>query len=208
MSGGSLNAENALNWLFTQNGKTESVGNVRELLFLSPLNVEFGALVVIVVMSVRVVLQGLLVIDLLSLREPRACGLPPSVIEIEEHVIQVLIPIANALNLIEVRGYVADLVEVLGADLADVKVDHMAIVGVDLGQLVLSQVLGVEPVLHVDVLVRQDDRRVAVVVAGGLAVEDLEVLVDFVLINLKEEVRLSLDLSVDVSSQSFALFAI
>jgi hypothetical protein len=37
-----------------------------------------------------------------------------------------------------------------------VQVDHVAVVGVDLCQLVLIQVLSVHPVLNVDVLVRKD----------------------------------------------------
>jgi hypothetical protein len=51
---------------------------------------------------------------------------------------------------------VANFVEVLRSHLTDVQVDHLAIVGVDLGQLVLVQVLGVQPVLDVHVLVRED----------------------------------------------------
>jgi len=58
--------------------------------------------------------------------------------------------------LVEVRGNVANFVEVLGSHLTDVQVDHVAVVGVDLGQLVLVQVLGVQPVLDVHVLVRED----------------------------------------------------
>jgi hypothetical protein len=58
--------------------------------------------------------------------------------------------------LVEVRGNVANFVEVLRSHLTDVQVDHVAVVGVDLGQLVLVQVLGVQPVLDVHVLVRED----------------------------------------------------
>ena len=58
--------------------------------------------------------------------------------------------------MVEVRRNVANFVEVLRSHLTDVQVDHVAVVGVDLGQLVLIQVLGVHPVLNVDVLVRED----------------------------------------------------
>lgn len=87
MSRCSLNAENALNWLFTENGVAKSISNMGELLFLSPLNIEFGSLIMIVMMSMRAVLKSLFMIDLLSLREPCAGGFSPSVIEIEELVI-------------------------------------------------------------------------------------------------------------------------
>lgn len=173
MSRCSLNAEDALDWLLTENRIAKSVSNMRELLFLSPLNIELGALIVIVVMSMRAVLQGLLVVDLLSLREPCASGLSPPVIEIEEHVIQVLISVADALELVEMSGDVAHLVKILGADLTDVKIDHMVIVGIDLGQLLLSESLRVEPVLDVNVLMREDNRGVTVVIPWGLTVIDL-----------------------------------
>lgn len=58
--------------------------------------------------------------------------------------------------MVEVRGNVANFVEVLRSHLTDVEVNHVAVVGVDLGQLVLVQVLGVHPVLNVHVLMRED----------------------------------------------------
>jgi hypothetical protein len=58
--------------------------------------------------------------------------------------------------LVEVRGNVANFVEVLRSHLTDVEVDHVAVVGIYLGQFVLIQVLRVEPVLDVHVLVGED----------------------------------------------------
>lgn len=49
----------------------------------------------IVVVSMRALLKSLLVVDLLSLGEPCAGGLPPSVVEIEEHVVQVNVLVSN-----------------------------------------------------------------------------------------------------------------
>lgn len=132
VSGGTLNTQNALDWLLTKHGIAETVGDMRELLLFGPLDIELGTLIMIVVMSNGALLKSLLVVDLLSLREPCAGGLPPSVVEIEEHVVQVSILVSNRLNLIEVRGDVADLVEILGSHLTDVQVDHVAIVGIDL----------------------------------------------------------------------------
>lgn len=58
-----------------------------ELLLLSPLDIELGTLIMIVVVSMRAVGQGLLVINFLGLREPGAGRLPPSVVEVEEQVV-------------------------------------------------------------------------------------------------------------------------
>ncbi len=198
MSRCSLNTEDALNRLFSENRITESIGYMRELLLLSPLNVEFRSLIMIIVMSVRTIVQGLLVVNFLCLREPSAGGLSPSVIEIEEHIIQVVVSITDALHLVEMGRNVAHFIKVFRADLTDVEIDHMAIVCVDLSQLFLSEVFGVEPVLNVHMLMRKDNGRVTVVVARSLGIKDLEVLGDLVLINLKEEVGLGLDFAVDI----------
>ena len=87
MSRCALNAKNLLNRLFSQDGIPETVGNMRELLLLSPLYIELGALIVIVMVSMRAVGQGLLVVNFLGLREPGAGRFPPSVVEVEEHVV-------------------------------------------------------------------------------------------------------------------------
>ena len=61
--------------------------------------------------------------------------------------------------------------------------------------------------LNVNMFVRENNRRVAVVVTGGLKVKDLEVLLDLVLIDLEVEVRLGLDLAVNVGCKALLLFA-
>jgi hypothetical protein len=59
--------------------------------------------------------------------------------------------------LIEVRRNVADFTEVLWSNLTDVKIDHMAVVSINLSDLVLGKILCVEPVLDVHVLVRKNN---------------------------------------------------
>lgn len=97
---------------------------------------------------------------------------------------------------------VAHFVKVAWAHLTDVKVDHVAIVSVDLCQLVISKVGSVEPVLDVHVLMRKSDGRVTMVVARGLLVVDANILGGLVFINLEVEVRLGLDLRVDFTSET------
>jgi hypothetical protein len=68
---------------------------MRELLLLSPFNIELSALIVIIVMSVRTVGKSFLMVNFLGLREPSAGGLPPSVVEIEEHVVKLHISVTD-----------------------------------------------------------------------------------------------------------------
>jgi hypothetical protein len=71
----------------------------------------------------------------LGLREPGACGLSPAVIKVKEHVVQVLVLVADRFNLVEVRRNIRNLVKVLWTDLANVQINHMAIVGIDFVEL-------------------------------------------------------------------------
>ena len=52
MGWGTFKAKNFFNGLFSQDGITKTIGNMRELLLLSPFNVKFSSLIVVVVMSV------------------------------------------------------------------------------------------------------------------------------------------------------------
>jgi hypothetical protein len=95
MCGGTFYTKNTLNWLLAKNGIAETVSNVRELLLFSPLDIELRALIMVIVMSMRTVCKSLLMVNFLSLREPGASGLSPSVIEIEKHVVKLNISVTN-----------------------------------------------------------------------------------------------------------------
>ncbi len=88
-----------------------------ELLLLGPLDIELGAFVVVVVVGVGTSIQGSLVVKLLGLGEPGTSRLSPTMVEIEEHVIQILVLITNGLDLIVVRRNVADLIKILWSHL-------------------------------------------------------------------------------------------
>ena len=95
MSGGALNAKNLLDRLLSQDGISETVGDMRELLLLSPLDIELRALIVIVMVRMWAVGQRLLMVKFLGLREPGTGRLPPSVVKVEEHVVQVLVLVTD-----------------------------------------------------------------------------------------------------------------
>jgi hypothetical protein len=71
----------------------------------------------------------------LGLREPGTGGLSPAVVKVKEHVVQVLVLVADRFNLVEVRRNIRNLVKVLWTDLANVQINHMAIVGIDFVEL-------------------------------------------------------------------------
>jgi hypothetical protein len=56
VSWGTLETQDLFDGLLSQNGITETVGNVGELLLLSPLNVKLCTLIVVVVMCMLTVL--------------------------------------------------------------------------------------------------------------------------------------------------------
>lgn len=88
VSWGTLETENALNWLLTKDWVSETGSNVWELLLISPLNLVFVSLIVIVVRSHWSGIELLLEVDLLSLREPSTGWLSPSVVVLEVHVVE------------------------------------------------------------------------------------------------------------------------
>jgi hypothetical protein len=112
---------------------------------------------VIVVVGLRSVLQSLQVVKLLSLREPGSGGLSPSVVEFKEHVVQMLVLASYRFYLVELRRNVAKFVKVLRSDLADVKINQVAVVTVNLVKLFLCKILGVHKSLDVYVLMRQNN---------------------------------------------------
>lgn len=156
MSWGSLYSEDSFNGLLSKDGVAESVSHMRELLILSPLNVVLATLVMVVVVGGRSVLESLLIVDLLSLRHPCSGGFSPSVVEVEEHVVQVLVRSSDSLELVELRRNVAELVKVLRSDLGDVQINQVTVVGINFKKLLLSKVLDIEETLDMDILVRKN----------------------------------------------------
>lgn len=83
----SFKTNNTLDWFFTQYWISKSVSNMWELLIIAPFDFILVTLVMIVVRSRRPILQGFLMVQLLSLREPCPCWLPPSVVVFEVLVV-------------------------------------------------------------------------------------------------------------------------
>jgi len=102
MSRGTLDAEDAFDGLLVQDREPEASSHMRKLLVFRPFDIIDGSLVVRVMVD-RLGLDLRLEVDLLGLREPCACGLPPAMVEVEEHVVKVLIAVTGRSVLPEMR---------------------------------------------------------------------------------------------------------
>lgn len=154
VSGCSFNTENALDGLLSQNGIPESVCNVREFLIVTPVYLVLVASVVIVMCGSRSVFQHFLVVELLGLREPGACGFSPSVIVFEEAIVEMSVGFHRVLKLIKALRDVTFRVEIIRPDLSDVKVNQVTIVAIKLKQLITFEACCVDIVLDINVLMR------------------------------------------------------
>ena len=155
VSRGTLNTEDSLDWLFTEDGVSETVSNVGELLCVGPLNLILGALV-IPVANCGAVVKLLLEVQFLSLGEPGACWLSPSVVVLEELILQVVVIALRVVNLIEALGDVGLIFKVFGANLSNVKINEISVVAIQFPKFVTFETGGVDVVVGVDVLVRND----------------------------------------------------
>ena len=114
-----------------------------------------GSTIVIVMSGGRSVLESLLITDLLTLREPGSCWLSPSVVVLKEFVIEMVLNLSfRVSNLVISSRHVALLVKVVRTYLGDVQVNHVAVISVDIHELLFSQFFNSEELFHGDVLVR------------------------------------------------------
>lgn len=139
MSRCSLDSENTLDRLLTHDGVTKAVSDVREFLIFRPVDFVFFTTIVIVMRSGRSVFQEGRVTDFLSLREPCSCWLSPSVVELKEFVIEMVLDLGFGVGvLVKSSRDIALFIEALGTDLSDVHVNHVAVVSVNVEKLVFS----------------------------------------------------------------------
>jgi len=208
MSWCSFNANDTLNGLLSKDGVAKTTGHVRELLVVTPLNLPLVTLIVIIMARSWPVLKSLLMVDLLSLGEPRASGLSPSVVELEVDVFQVAVSTFAVGDLIELGWDVALLFQVIGTDLSNVHINHVGVVSINLNHLILVVSIHIDVVAWADVLVGQNHLGLSVLVAWGVHVPQLHVASLFLLIHLKEEVLLRHNLLVGALSQLFAIYLV
>lgn len=201
-----LNANYTLNRLLTQDWVAETVCNMWKFLIISPFDFVFVSAIVVVMGSAGPVLQMLLIVDFLSLTEPFTCGLSHSMVEVEEAVVKMLVGLEESwVFLVEPRGDVAFFVQAFRSDLSNVHVYKESVVAIDLKKFVLGQVFGIDVVLDVNVLVRQDVLGLVVLVAGSSHVVNLDVLALLVFINVKIKVAVGKHFCCSGGNQGFSV---
>lgn len=121
---------------------------------------------------------------------------------LEEHVVQVQVALEASGHLIEVGWNVADLIDDTGSNLGDVHVNEEAVVSVNLEELVLGQIFGVNVVLNIAVLMGQDDIGMSEVVSWSLKIDDLQVLRHFACVIREVIVAIGGHLSVHIRLQT------
>lgn len=200
----SFETENSLDRLFTKKWESESGGDMREFLALSPLAIVWHTFIVIVMVSSRLVSQSFLHLKLNGIG--LSGWLSPSVVVLEEHVVQMEIVSIGRSNLVHVWWNVANFVINAWSHLSNVHIDQETIVSVDFEKLVFSEVLGIKVVLNITMLVRKDYIRVLKFVSWSFEIVDLKILRLLVLIKTEIVVALSSYLIISISLKSNLFF--
>ena len=146
---------------------------MRELLVISPFNLPFVTSIVIVMARCWPILERLLVVDFLSLGEPHAIRLPPSVIELKVHVVQMVVNLLLMSNLVKFAWDIALFLKVFRSDLSDMHVNHVGIVTVNLHHLVFVIAVDIDIVARRGVLMWQDHLRLSVLITRCFHVPNL-----------------------------------
>ena len=121
-------------------------------------------------------------------------------VKLEEAVVQVTIVGFHQFRLVESLGHVAFGIEVFRTDLSNVHVNEQRVVAINLKQLLFCHV-GIQVVVNMNVLMRKNHIRAVGWNARSFGVENLCVVLLFVLINSEVEVLLADHLIVGVCSQ-------
>jgi len=95
---------------------------------------------------------------------------------LEEHVVQVQVALEASSVLIEVGRNVADFINDTGSNLGDMHINKKGVVGINLEELVLGQIFGVNVLLDIADLMGKDNVGMSEVVSWSLEIKDLQVL--------------------------------
>ena len=181
VSWSSLKTDDLFDWLFSQHWETESSSDVREFLIFSPLDVIFGTFIVVVMIGSWPVCQSLLP-SKLNIQELSG-GLSPSVVVLEEHVVQMEWVTESWRNMVHVWWDIADFLDNTWSDLGDMHIDEKTVVSINLDKLFLAQIFGIHIILNITMLMWQDNIWVSIFVTWCLKIVDLKVFASLGFIN-------------------------
>jgi len=180
VSWSSLKTDNLLDWLFSEHWETESSSDVREFLIFGPLNVVLGTLFVPMIDSWPV-LQSLLPSKLPT--KKLSGGLSPSMVMLEEHVVQIEHIRETWCELVHVWWDIAHFLDDSWSHLGDMHIDEETVVSINFNKLVLAQIFGIDVILNITVLMWQNNIWVSIFVSWCLKIVDLKVFSSLSFIN-------------------------
>jgi hypothetical protein len=175
-----------------------------EFLIFSPLNIILVSSIMVVMVGSWPVSKSLLELELNS--QSLSSGLSPSVVVLEEHVIQMKWVGESWSNLVHVWWDIASLINNSRSNLSDVHIDQKTVISINFEQFIFSQFLGVHIMLDITVLVGKDHIWMSVLVSWSLKIVDLKVLALFGLINAKVEITFGSNLGICVLLESLHFF--
>jgi len=178
---------------------------MREFLIFSPFNIIFVSFIVIVVISGRSVSQLFSKFEfnfhLLS------SWLSPSVIVLEEHIVQSLTILKLWVDLIHMGWDIALIINYTWSNLSDVHINHKTVVSINFKKFIFGQSFSLDIMLDIDVLVRKNDIWVSEFVSWCFNVENFKVFRCFVGIVREVVVTVGSDLSESVVGEIIGLFS-
>ena len=176
----SFKFKHSFNRFFSELRVSQSSSNMRKLLILSPFNIIFVPFIMVIVISGWPVSQ-LLCECQLNLH-PFSSWLSPPMVVFKEHVIQsqTRVKLLVCSNLVHMCGDVRLIVNDPWSNLGNMHVYQQAVVGVDFEEFILSQTLGLNVMLNVNMLVRKNYIWMSKLVSWGFDVKHSYVFVHLV----------------------------
>ena len=92
--------------------------------------------------------------------------------------------------MVESLGDVVLRIQIIRSHLRNVHINQVGVVSIEINHLVFVIPIDIDWMLNVEVLVRQDDIRVAIFISRSVHVEKLQIPVPLLFVDLEEEVFL------------------
>jgi len=205
MSLSSLKSYDSFDWLFSEFWVSQSCSNMREFLIFSPFNIIFVTFIVIVVISGWSVSQ--LFSEFKFNFHLLSSWLSPSVIVLEEHIVQTLTILKLRVDLIHMGWDIALIINYTWSYLSNVHINHKTVVSINFKKFIFGQSFSLNIMLDIDVLVRKNNIWVSEFISWSFDVENFKVFRCFLGVIREEVVTVGSDLCESVVGKIISLFS-
>lgn len=200
----SLKANYSFNWFFSKNWETKSGSYMWELLILCPFNIVFISFCVIIMICNWSVSK--LFLPFKFNIQSSSCGLSPSMVILKEHIIQVQGLCMTWSNKIHMRWNIINLITNSRSNLCNMHVDQQTVISVDLKQLILGQIFGINIVLNIDRFMGQNDVWVPVSITRSFKVVYCQIFIYLVFIKAEVEITFGCNFIVSIRFKCLKVF--